>query len=223
MADQNDTHVGSFAQSGGLDQHRRVKITDATTRTVAYAGAGDRSIGTTRNQVHGTEGVAVQFSNKVGTRKMVAAGPIAALARIYGAANGKVDDTPNGNYEGIAIDAAAADGDVIETILLPEDAAVQALAGGRVLITGEVTLDGANPTSIPTGLAGVESAVVTLKRTTTPGVDPHHLSVDYSGSSGTVNVYAWKPTSTGDGTLIASTNNTAVVAYQIVALLVAAA
>lgn len=222
MASQNDTSRLTFNQSGGLAEHLRVKLSVPATRTVALAGANEASIGTVYAGVHGTDPVTVQLKSKPGTRKMVAAGAFAAGAVVYGAAGGKIDDVPNGNPEGWALEASTDEDDVVEVLSMPGVSSVLAMGNGRVLIAGEVTLDGSNPTPIATGLAGIESAVVAFKRTTTPGLDPTDLTVDYTGSSGTVNVYAWAPTASGNVTLIASTNNTAVVAYQIVALLVAA-
>jgi hypothetical protein len=76
---------------------------------------------------------------------------------------------------------------------------------------GEVTLDGSNPTPIDTGMRGVVAAVVVQKSTATPGDDPSGFTVDYSAASGIVQVYAWKNTGGTDPTLVASTNNAAVV------------
>lgn len=82
-----------------------------------------------------------------------------------------------------------------------------------VVAAGEVTLDGSNPTPVATGLNKVLSATVSLKQATAPGDDPSWLSVDYSGTDGTLNVYAWKNTGGTDPTLVASTNNSAVVSW----------
>lgn len=82
-------------------------------------------------------------------------------------------------------------------------------AGDYKIDRGTATLDGSNPTAVTTDLTTVIAATVTLKATAAPGVDPTTFSVGYSGS--TLNIYAWKITATGDGTLIASTNSTATV------------
>jgi len=82
-----------------------------------------------------------------------------------------------------------------------------------VVAAGEVTLDGSNPTPVATGLSKVLAATVSLKQATAPGDDPSWLSVDYSGTDGTLNVYAWKNTGGTDPTLVASTNSTAVVSW----------
>ena len=80
-------------------------------------------------------------------------------------------------------------------------------------IVGEVQLDGANPTPVNLSAYGaaVKGAVVALKQTSAPGLDPSWLSCDWSGA--TLNVYAWKVTASGNATLIASTDNTAVVSF----------
>lgn len=89
------------------------------------------------------------------------------------------------------------------------------VAAGYKIARGEVTLDGSNPTPIVTGLATVVACTVCDKRTTAPGLDPHHFTVDYAGgvAAGTVNLYAWKPTGAADVTLIASTDADDVISW----------
>ena len=72
-------------------------------------------------------------------------------------------------------------------------------------VGGTVTLDGANPTPVTTGLTTVIAAVACMKSTAAPAADPTQITVGYS--SGTLNIYAWKITATNDGTLVASTNS----------------
>lgn len=81
--------------------------------------------------------------------------------------------------------------------------AVLGLAAGVKVTSGTGTLDGGNPTGIATGLATVTGFTATLKGTGAPGVGTSTLTADISGA--TVNVYAWKPTSVSNPTLIAST------------------
>lgn len=71
---------------------------------------------------------------------------------------------------------------------------------------GVTALDGSNPTAVATGLSTIVSATVTRKDSSAPGVDPSAFSVDFSGTDGTLNIYAWKVTASGDATLVASTN-----------------
>lgn len=78
------------------------------------------------------------------------------------------------------------------------------------VVSGEVTLDGSNPTTVATGLTTISGAVAVVKKATSPADDPVALTVDYSG--GNLSIYAWK-TDGADPTLIASTNNSAVISY----------
>lgn len=96
------------------------------------------------------------------------------------------------------------------TTMLP----VAGVAAGYKIARGEVTLDGSNPTPIVTGLATVVACTVSQKSASTPGDDPVAFTVDYAGgvTAGTVNLYAWGHNGT-DPTLVASTNNTAVVSW----------
>ncbi len=89
------------------------------------------------------------------------------------------------------------------------------VANGYKIARGEVTLDGSNPTPVTTGLATVVAANASLKQTAAPGDDPSWLSVDYGGSvtAGELDIYAWKNTGGTDPTLVASTNNTAVISW----------
>lgn len=68
---------------------------------------------------------------------------------------------------------------------------------------GETALDGTNPTPVTTGLASIVSCALTIKSTSAPGLGTS--VVTYGTSSGTLNMYGWKPTGAGDTTLIAST------------------
>lgn len=83
---------------------------------------------------------------------------------------------------------------------------INALAGGGKIKSGAATLDGANPTPVATGLTSITSCTVALGATTAPGVGTSVVTI--GKSSGTLNLYAWKVTSTTDTTLIASTDNT---------------
>jgi hypothetical protein len=85
------------------------------------------------------------------------------------------------------------------------------LSSSGVVKAGTVTLDGSNPTPVTTGLNTVVTGGATLKSATTPGDDPTYFTVDYNGSNGTLNIYAWKNTGGTDPTLVASTNNSATV------------
>jgi hypothetical protein len=77
------------------------------------------------------------------------------------------------------------------------------VAAGYLVARGETALDGSNPTPVVTGLSTVTGFSATLKGSAAPGVGTTTLT--YTSSAGTVSVYAWKPTSNSDPTLIAST------------------
>lgn len=82
---------------------------------------------------------------------------------------------------------------------------VGGVAAGYKIARAEAALDGSNPTPVATGLTTVVAAVATLKGTAAPGDNTSVLTVDFTGSDGTVNVYAWKNTGGSDPTLVAST------------------
>jgi len=114
--------VASLACSQALAPYLRVKY-DAT-YGLAAAGPEDRELGTL-NQRHIVTGLGtsekapVLLSNASGTRLMVAAGAFSAWDTVFGAEGGKVDDVPNGNPIGIAMEAADNDGDQVEILYLP--------------------------------------------------------------------------------------------------------
>lgn len=102
------------------------------------------------------------------------------------------------------------------SISIPVGAAIVFRADGAVnwqasLVPAQIrfgigTLDGTNPTPVTHGLTQVIGAVVQHISTAAPALDPTLLTAAIS--TNTLNVYAWKPTSAIDCTLIASTNNT---------------
>lgn len=94
-------------------------------------------------------------------------------------------------------------------------AAVAGVASGYKIARGEVTLDGSNPTPVTTGLATVVAAIAVLKTTVALGVSTSVLTVDYGGgvTAGELDIHAWKPTSSGNPTLIASTDSSSVVSW----------
>ena len=68
--------------------------------------------------------VAVRAKNVSGTRKMVADAAVVAGAAVFSRAAGKVGATSTGAFRvGIALTAAAADGDVIEVLTQPGEVA----------------------------------------------------------------------------------------------------
>ena len=80
---------------------------------------------------------------------------------------------------------------------------VAGVAAGYKVARVEMALDGSNPSSWATGLATIISVTATLKGSVAPGVGTCLVTAVINGTS--VDFYAWKPTATGDCTLIAST------------------
>lgn len=74
---------------------------------------------------------------------------------------------------------------------------------GEYIVTGEVALDGSNPTAVASGFDTITGVALALKNTSTPGVGTSILTYGISG--GTLNIYAWKVTSSSVTTLVAST------------------
>lgn len=112
MSQFNDTGHGTLTLSATVAQHLRV------TAAGAVGVLATPPFGTAR--VSGVSGdvVGVVYANKPGTVKMVASKAITAGAKVYSTTGGKITDTfaTGGFLEGIAIEAAAADNDVIEVL-----------------------------------------------------------------------------------------------------------
>jgi hypothetical protein len=115
MSQFNDTGYGTVTLSATVAQHLRV------TPAGAVGVLTTPPFGTAR--VAGVSGdtVGVVYANKQGTAKMVASKSIAAGVKVYSTAAGKVTDTfaSTGFIEGIALEAAGADGDIIEVLRVP--------------------------------------------------------------------------------------------------------
>jgi hypothetical protein len=85
-------------------------------------------------------------------------------------------------------------------------------ANNARIVAGEGTLSSGS-VAIATGLSTVVSVNVSLKDATAPGVTTSVVS--YGVSGGTVTLYGWKVTGSGDATLIAATDAD-VVSYSVV-------
>jgi len=126
--------------AGAVGQFLRVKNPGA----IATAGALEQSVGTMDRTCVAAGPCTIRLKTAEGTRKMVAAAAISAGAYVYGAASGKVSSVANPNIEGIALEAATADNDVIEvlTVNAPTDNTVTAYAanGALAIAPGTATL-----------------------------------------------------------------------------------
>lgn len=106
----------TLVAGGAIGQHLRVKLVSGQL-ALAGAGVSDEPIevGTMHNATFAAgEPVAVRTRNAQGTVKMIAAGAISAGVEVFGAADGKISATSSGAAIGISMEAATADGDVIE-------------------------------------------------------------------------------------------------------------
>lgn len=138
----------TFTAYGALGANVRVKIKSGTTTTPAQveaAGAGEQHIGTTMYGVADGEQVAIRLRTAPGIHEGVAADSFSKAAVLYGAAAGKISDSSSGTAIGIAIEAATADGDVVQYIpftVISTTAATVSIAdsGG---FTGQTTVEAA--------------------------------------------------------------------------------
>jgi predicted RecA/RadA family phage recombinase len=136
----------------------------------------------------------------------------------WDAANSRVDDTFAAGLPriGVCVGGATATATTCRVRLTPSLATVPVagVAAGKRITGGMIALDGSNPTNIATGLTTVESIVLTREAATAPGLNTSVLTVG-TISAGTVPIYAWKPTSASDPTLVASTGTENVYWYAI--------
>lgn len=119
MSQFNDTGYGTVTLSATVAKYQRVTIAGAV------AGATDQDIGVAREAGVSGDVIGIAFANKQGTHKAIAAGAIAAGAKVYGAADGEINDVQaTGSFlRGVAMEAAGADQDVIEIMPLVGDTA----------------------------------------------------------------------------------------------------
>lgn len=113
MAEQNDNGLKPMVADAAIAQFLRVKSSGTGITT---AGASDLCIGVMRDASFAANDVrTVVLRTKPGTVKMVASGPISAGATVYAAASGKIASSGT-VVEGVAANAAAADGDIVEVL-----------------------------------------------------------------------------------------------------------
>lgn len=109
----------------------------------------------------------------------------------------KVLPKPTPNAAGIAyqkdIDAIQIldpDG-VAGTFLSLSTKGVAGVAAGYKMARGATALDGSNPTPVTTGLTTIVAAVATLQKTSAVSSGTAFVTLDFSGSDGVLNLYAW--------------------------------
>lgn len=113
MPTTNDSGFKSFtATSTAIALGARVKTNSSG--QILVAGATDVAIGVTTQAIAASGTGTVKLFNAPGTYMMLAGAAITAGAQLYPLASGKVDDTGTTALPLIALEAATADGDLIE-------------------------------------------------------------------------------------------------------------
>jgi hypothetical protein len=75
---------------------------------------------------------------------------------------------------------------------------------GRKIARGVTAVTG-SAADLDTGLDQVEDVIVSIKRSTAPGLDVALATWSLGAAAGQISLYCWKPTSANDCTLIAAT------------------
>ena len=110
MSQQTDGSFKTFVAEEALEEHRLVKLS-TTEDQVVYCDAGDDPVGVTQAAAAINTRVPVKLLNAPGTFKVEAAGAWSIADVLYAAADGKVDDDPQGAPLFRALEAAGAAGD----------------------------------------------------------------------------------------------------------------
>jgi hypothetical protein len=106
-----------FPASAAIIQYARVVL--ASDGTISTAGLTDKDLGTAQQAAFAAGDIVnVKLRTAAGTHKMVAIEALAVGATVYTEANGKVQDTAASTSYilGTALEAATADGDIIEVL-----------------------------------------------------------------------------------------------------------
>lgn len=113
----NDSGYRNFDTAEIIPKHRLVKYGSGL--TITMADLGEEAIGSSvADAFTSGDNIGVAMITKPGTVVLEAAGAFAAGAVLYGQADGKVDDVATSAVRiGIALEAAAADGDYAEVMI----------------------------------------------------------------------------------------------------------
>ena len=153
MSSETLNQVRTFTTGAvALAAYVRVKLTSGL---LVVAGVGDAAIGVTLAPSAISAPASVRLANGYGTALMVAGAAITTGAEVYGIAGGKVDDavaaTGPGAPVGVALEAATADGDVIEVLLR-----------GSVPLAQTASASQAIPTDLATSIAWITNVRLAL-------------------------------------------------------------
>jgi len=114
---------GQFIENGckafvcgatAIARYTRVKLSSGV---LAVAGATDKDIGVLTRRALANDYASVLLRTAAGTTPMIASEAISAGATVFTADAGKVGNTATGAFQvGTALEAATADGDIIEVV-----------------------------------------------------------------------------------------------------------
>jgi hypothetical protein len=116
MSQFTESPCKGFTAGAALAKYLRVIRSSGK---LAAAGIGDKELGTLENATFADgDSATVRLRSAAGTCKMVASKAIAADAEVWTAASGKISDTGGTGafLIGTALEAAGADGEVIEVL-----------------------------------------------------------------------------------------------------------
>jgi hypothetical protein len=122
---ENTTGWRTFqATAAALEAYVRVDVDSSG--LISVAGATDRGIGVTTEAIAASGYGTVKLFSAPGTFIVQAAAAVTRGAALYGAADGEIDDTGTYDLNLLALEAATAQGDVIECVLADGRSAVPA-------------------------------------------------------------------------------------------------
>jgi|TARA_R110002012_G_scaffold20689_3_gene73097 hypothetical protein len=123
MSQKVDSNEKSFRADGAIPQYSLVR---ATSTGVDVCGIAHHAIGTaTRQAFAAGDEISVKLISGAGTHKVIASAALAQGADAFTAASGKVGASASTAYRvGKLLEAAGADGDVVEMLYLSDGAAV---------------------------------------------------------------------------------------------------
>jgi hypothetical protein len=108
----NGSGILTLTTNAAITEGQRVHVTSG--RLAAVSGATDPSIGVATHAAESGGTLAIKLFTAPGTYLVRAAAAITRGAHLYPAASGEVDDTGTTKIGLVALDAATAQGDLIE-------------------------------------------------------------------------------------------------------------
>jgi hypothetical protein len=116
MAVENSGPVKTLEAAATITIYQRLKVD--TSGKWAVAGVTEKAHAVALAPAAAGAQCPGLLLNCAGTVKMVSAVVLTQGEKVYGAAAGKINDTTTNCLEGIAMEAAAADGDIIEVLVM---------------------------------------------------------------------------------------------------------